>query len=128
MYTRKIMTFTLVIFLLAGNIILGWGYFVAQKQNRALQSQILTQKQQGKSLLFLQTFIQKVIRSEGEVSFETRLKLENEVRDLGDDKILAQWQAFVNSQTEAEAQKNVKALLGLLTDKAVIDSQRLAGD
>jgi hypothetical protein len=51
------------------------------------------------------------------VSFDDRLQLENMVRDLKDDAILAEWNKFVNSQTSAEAQGEVKNLLDILVLK-----------
>ena len=66
---------------------------------------------------FLQAFVDKVLRAKGEVSFDDRLRLENMVRDLKDDAILTEWNKFVNSQTPAEAQEEVKNLLELLVRK-----------
>jgi hypothetical protein len=43
--------------------------------------------------------------------------LENEVRDLKDPAVMAEWQNFTNSKTEADAQNSVKTLLGILVDK-----------
>ena len=66
---------------------------------------------------FTKLFITQVLRADGEVDFETRLKLENAVRELNDQNILAQWQKFVESETEEEAQEEVKNLLGMLVNK-----------
>lgn len=62
-------------------------------------------------------FINDVLKSEGEVNFETRLKLENAVRNLQDEEILAQWQKFTNTQKEADAQTEVKVFLEMLVNK-----------
>lgn len=66
---------------------------------------------------FLQMFVKQVLKNDKGVDFETRLKLETAVRDLKDEQILAAWQKFTNSQTEAEAQKNVKDLLEVVANK-----------
>ncbi len=66
---------------------------------------------------FLKLFITKVLKAEGEVDFETRLKLENAVREIQDKEILDQWIKFTESKTEEEAQKNVKDLLEILVNK-----------
>jgi hypothetical protein len=66
------------------------------------------------TLAFMDDFIKIVLKSDTEVSFEDRLKLENSVRELGNDNILASWQSFVNSNDEVEAQANVVALLEVL--------------
>lgn len=66
---------------------------------------------------FNKMFVEKVLKAPGEVSFETRLELENSVRNLGDAEILAQWNKFVNAADEKEAQVQVKELLGILAAK-----------
>ena len=68
---------------------------------------------------FARFFIEKVLNTDTEVDFETRLQLENAVRNLKDDQILARWQKFIASKTEAEAQTEVKNLLRLLIGKSI---------
>lgn len=72
-----------------------------------------------KVINFTQLFIEKVLNADKEVDFETRLSLENAVRDLKDGEALSGWQKFTASKTEAEAQAEVKELLRLLIGKAV---------
>lgn len=71
----------------------------------------------GKVISFSRLFIENVLKSDKEVDFDTRLKLENAVRDIKDDEILAQWDKFTKSQTEQGAQNEVKNLLDLLMKK-----------
>jgi hypothetical protein len=71
-------------------------------------------------IYFLKLFIAKVLKAEKEVDFETRLKLENAVREIQDKEILDQWIKFTESKTETEAQKNVKDLLEILVNKLQI--------
>ena len=66
---------------------------------------------------FTKLFIGEVLKADSEVSFDTRLKLETAVRNLGDEEILNQWQKFVDSKTEAGAQTEVKNLLEMLINK-----------
>jgi hypothetical protein len=66
---------------------------------------------------FLKLFITNVLKAEGEVDFETRLKLENTIREIQDKEVLDQWIKFTESKTEAEAQKNIKDLLEILINK-----------
>ena len=103
-----------------GNIFFGLRYFAAVKELEGTKVVLTTQRYNEKTINFLKMFIKRVIKSDKEVDFETRLKLENAVRDLNDEQILALWQKFVNSQNEVEAQKNVKELLDLLVDKVYI--------
>jgi len=109
----------IVIILLAagGNVFLGFKYFSVVKEFRQTQTALETQKTNDKVLEFTKFFIEEVLKAETEVDFETRLKLENAVRDLGDGEILAQWQKFVDSRTETAAQEEVKNLLELLVGK-----------
>ncbi len=66
---------------------------------------------------FTAMFIEKVLKAEGEIDFETRLNLESAVRALKDEQVLAAWQAFTSAPTEAAAQNAVKNLLGILVSK-----------
>jgi len=119
MFYRKIFSFALVALLLLATAFLGYNCWLGQKEIAALRVESAAFHRQDQSLKFLQLFIKKVLKANTEVSFETRLQLESDIRQLNDDKIFAQWQSFVNSKTETEAQNNVKDLLDLLVDKAV---------
>lgn len=107
----------LILILLAGNVFLGVRYFSVVKELRQTQAALEIQKTNDKVLEFTKLFIAKVLKSKTEVDFETRLKLENAVRNLGDEKILVQWSKFVESKTETDAQENVKNLLETLMSK-----------
>ncbi len=85
------------------------------EQNR----QTITLPLNQRTLEFLSLFIKKVLKAEREVDFDTRLMLENKVRELNDKEILEAWNKFVNSKSEDEAQKNVKDLLDILVDKSL---------
>jgi len=118
----KIISLVIVILILsAGDVFFGVKYFVVQKELRQTQTALETQRTNEKVLDFTKLFIEKVLKAETEVDFETRLKLENAVRDLDDEEILAQWSNFVNSKTESETQNQVKNLLELLVSKIKID-------
>ena len=95
-------------------------YFAASKELGSIKVIISSQRYSGKYLDFLKMFIKLVIKSDKEVDFDTRLKLENSVRGLADAEVLALWQKFVNSANETEAQNNVKELLGILVEKIYI--------
>src|SRR3989338_5093253 len=90
----------------------------------AVQNELAFQRAEGGKpvfnegvLNFTGLFIEKVLKAEKEVSFEERMNLETVVRGLKDDEILEQWNKFVNSKTQAEAQNAVKNLLGMLVKK-----------
>lgn len=118
--------FWVVIFvvLFGSNILFGLMYFQTAKELEGTKVVLSAQRYNAKYLDFLKMFIKLVIKSDKEVDFETRLKLENTVRDLkeqyNDPEILVMWQKFVASTDEATAQKNVKDLLGMLVDKTYL--------
>ena len=107
----------IILILLAGNVFLGVKYFSVVKELRQTETLLQTQTTNEKVLEFSKLFIKEVLKAETEVNFDTRLKLENAVKNLGDEEILAQWQKFTESKTEAEAQKEVKNLLEMLMNK-----------
>jgi Na+-transporting NADH:ubiquinone oxidoreductase subunit NqrC len=115
--TNKKTILIIILLLLAGNVFLGLKYSAVQKELKLAQASLETQKTNEKVLDFAKLFIEKVLKAETEIDFETRLKLENAVRNLDDEEILEQWNKFVNSQTESEAQNQVKNLLELLANK-----------
>jgi len=78
-----------------------------------------TQEFNTKIFLFTKLFIEKVLNAQQKIDFETRLQLENSVRGLGDQEVLSQWLNFTNSQTEEQAQAEVRGLLELLMDKVL---------
>lgn len=65
-------------------------------------------------MVFTELFVEKVLKTGKEVDFETRLQLENSVRELNNAEILNQWQKFIESKTEADAQIEVRNLLEIL--------------
>ena len=117
MINQKIILTLVILILLAGNVFFGVKYFASQKEIQQIQPALETQKTNEKVLDFTKLFIEQVLKAETEVDFETRLKLENAVRNLGDEEILAQWQKFTESKTEIEAQEEVKNLLEMLVGK-----------
>src|SRR3989344_7809237 len=114
---QRIILIVIISILVAGNIFWGVNYFFAQKNIQMVTGQLKKQQNNVKIINFTNLFIDKVLKAEKEVSFDDRLKLENAVRDMQDSEILTQWEKFIASKTEAEAQMEVKNLLGLLVGK-----------
>ena len=117
MTKQKIILIVIILILLVGNVFFGIKYSAVQKELKLAQASLEAQKTNEKVLDFAKLFIEKVLKAETEIDFETRLKLENAVRNLNDEEILGQWNKFVNSQSEIEAQNQVKNLLELLVSK-----------
>lgn len=122
----KSKAYWVVIFLVlfGSSVLFALLYFQTNKELQGAKVVLSTQRYNAKYLDFLKMFIKLVIKSDKEVDFETRLKLENNIRALSleynDPQILLQWQKFVGSTNEAEAQKNVKDLLAMLVDKTYL--------
>ena len=95
-------------------------HFETNKELEGTKVIISSQRYSGKYLDLLKMFVKLGTKSDKEVDFDTRLKLENSVRGLDDADVLAEWQKFVNSANETEAQKNVKDLLAILVEKIYI--------
>jgi hypothetical protein len=107
----------IIIVLLAGNILFVWMYAGAKKDLTLAQKVAAEQKKNSGVSEFAKMFVADVLKAEGEVSFDTRLKLENAVRMLGDKEILDQWNKFVKSADQQQAQAEVKSLLEMLVNK-----------
>ncbi len=92
----------------------------ADASARAVRAEAALTERTGSqaALDFTAVFVDKVLRAQGEIGFEDRLMLENGVRALKDTQIMDQWKRFVESSSEAAAQKEVTALLQLLIEKA----------
>ena len=115
----KSKTFCIIVIfvLLAGSIFLGISNLQMRHKLQTSQLEKINYSSNQKILEFTESFIEKVLKNENEVDFETRLKLENMVRELDDRQILDNWNRFTASQTEDEAQTQVKNLLELLINK-----------
>lgn len=100
-----------VVIILAGQCYVFYQNFQAQKslnQNYQYNEKVLD---------FTKLFIAKVIKAQGDVSFDDRLKLENAVRDINDKSVFEQWQKFTDAKTDIDAQQSVKDLLEMLVNK-----------
>src|SRR3972149_4456521 len=107
---QKTLFLIAIVLLLASDIFFGVRYIALQKELRETQAVLTTQQVNERTLAFTQLFIENVLQSETEVDFDTRLQLENSVRAIGDEEILAQWQKFTESPSEEDAQAEVKNL------------------
>lgn len=89
-----------------------------EKENK--EKQEMRAETQLKVSRFMKLFIDKVLGTNGTISFEDRVKLESDIRGLGDDALVKQWDAFVSSPDSKEAQKNAVILMSLLMNKMII--------
>ena len=115
--SKSTLLIIIILLLLALNVVFVMKYSNFQKELKIARQALESQESNDEVLDFTKLFINKVLKAEGEIDFETRLQLENSVRILDDTEILAQWQEFIGSETEVKAQQEVKNLLELLVSK-----------
>jgi len=106
----------LIVVLLAGNL-----YFTVQYvQNLNQPEAVDTTDQQVsriKTASFLKLFINTVLKSDGTVSFDDRVQLENDIRQLRKPPLTRQWELFVNSKNSKDAQVAATELMLLLAEE-----------
>jgi hypothetical protein len=107
----------LLFILVISNVFFAWSFFSISNEFKAREYTGTKSEINTKVLNFTSLFIKEVLKAEKEVDFETRLSLENSVRDLKDEEIIKYWQNFVGSKTEIDAQQSVKNLLEVLVNK-----------
>ena len=117
MTNKKIVLMLLIVLLTLGCLYLGFLLYNARQTIIQLKEQQMSVQTNKRVVTFMRMFARDVLNVDHEVDFETRLALENTVRSIGDPDILKQWNAFVNSETESQAQEEVKKLLGILVEK-----------
>jgi hypothetical protein len=91
---------------------------VRTENAQAAQQEIETQERL-KTSRFMKMFVDTVLGTNGVISFEDRVKLESDVRALGDANVTEAWETFVASQTPEEAQANAVKLMSLLSSKMI---------
>ena len=114
---KFIILIIIIFFLLINNLFLFLNLRDLQSEVKALQSRLKVCQTNEKVLNFTRLFIEKVLKGEKEIDFETRFQLENAVRSINDEEILNQWRKLVESEYEEEAQREVVNLLYLLITK-----------
>ncbi len=110
----------LMIALVMMNIFFGIQYTQnIRNEDKLIEEQAARTEQRIQVAKFMRLFIEKVLSTNGTVSFEDRVQLENDVRKLGDEQIVKQWQAFVASKDGEQAQQRAITLMSLLSNKMV---------
>lgn len=114
---KRIVIILVIGALLIGNVYFTFNYFSISKELEMVKSSESKVQVNERILNFTSLFIKEVLQANTEVNFETRLSLENAVRDLKDKEVMTEWENFTASKTEADAQNSVKKLLGILITK-----------
>lgn len=90
------------------------------KENVAAEEEAIKIEARLENAQFMKLFVDSVLGTNGVISFEDRVRLENDVRALGDADLLNAWEIFVESEDSETAQKNAVRLMSLLSNKMVL--------
>ena len=108
----------LMLVLVAGNIFFSIQYTEGIKQQAdAAASVVDNSATRIQSARFMKEFVDIVLNTTGAISLDDRVKLENDVRQIGDSTITTQWMNFVNSKDAKTAQTNAVKLMSMVTNK-----------
>ena len=116
--TRLFTNFLLIV-LVAGNIFFSIQYTESLKQQGMQQADNTATRIQASKLLKL--FVDVVLNTDKTISFEDRVALENDVRQMKDVEVIKEWDAFVASADAKVAQKNAVVLMKTLTNKLLLN-------
>jgi hypothetical protein len=111
----RLVSNVLMVLLLAGNIFFSIQYVSGINQESTQEDAKAATRYQTSH--FLKYFIDTVLNTTGAISFEDRVKLENDIRQIHDADLIAQWDAFVASTNTKDAQANAVKLMSMLTNK-----------
>ena len=113
-----IFTSILLVILLGGNLYFSVQYVENMKQQSATsEANDAAFNTRLQVAGFLKEFIDVVLNTQGAIPFDSRVKLENDILQIKDPTLTAQWQAFVTSKDSKVAQQSAVKLMALLADK-----------
>lgn len=109
----------LMVVLLGGNIFFSIQYAsnIQQEQAKAAAPDDVASRIQ--TARFLKLYIDTVLTPGSNISVDDRIKLENDIRQLKDADLVRQWDVFVASEGNTEAQVNAVKLMSLLVNKLI---------
>ena len=108
----------LMLALLVGNIFFTIQYTENMKTEAAKTTDVSVQVRY-QTARFLKSFIDQVINTKGTLSFDERVKLENDIRQIQDPDLTKLWDTFVSSKDAKTAQENAVKLMSMLTNKLI---------
>lgn len=116
-FPNKIVS-AIIIFLAILNIILLSAYLSRGAELQKVQNAVINIEHSRNVLAFQKLFVEKVLKSDGEVDYDTRRELEQAVGKTNDDVVISAWNEFISAKTEEQAQAKVKELLLVLAERA----------
>lgn len=116
----RLVSNVLMVILVMGNIFFSIQYIsnIQQQANRDTQEEAKS-TERLQTARFLKLFIDTVLNTKEAISFENRVKLENDIRQLGDSNLTKQWDLFVGSKDPKTAQEAAVKLMSMLGSKMI---------
>jgi hypothetical protein len=90
-----------------------------KKQDDQLLAEAEKIEQRLETARFMKFFVDRVLGTNGVISFEDRVKLESDIRALGDTSLLSGWEAFVASPDSETAQQTAVRLMSMLANRMI---------
>ena len=110
----------LLLILLAGNLFFSIQYIYTIKNEKLITVDTSTAEvMKIKNANFLKLFINKVVKSSGTVTYEDRVQLENDIRQIHNPALTAQWELFVGNKDPKKAEAAATDLMLMLADGTV---------
>jgi len=110
----------LMVALVAMNIFFSIQYTEGiREESEKASTQAVELEQRLEIAQFMKLFIDTVLGTNGVISFDDRVKLENDIRSLGDQQAVLVWNDFVNSTDSEIAQANAVKLMSYLSNKMI---------
>ena len=105
----------LLVLLLAGNLFFSIQYIYSIKADQVpVVDKGAQEVARIKNANFLKLFINKVIKTNGTVSYDDRVQLENDVRQIHNKELTTQWELFVASNKDQKKAEDAAADLMLI--------------
>jgi len=116
----KILSNILLIILVSGNIFFSIQYVENIKRQASVDvKEESASIERLKTARFLKFFIDTVLNTQQAISYDDRVRLENDIRQLGDKNLTAEWNKFVNSKDTKLTQEAAVTLMAMLTSKMI---------
>jgi len=110
----------LMVVLVALNIFFSIQYTQGIKRDDVkLEQEAARTEERLQTSRFMKFFVDKVLGTNGTISFEDRVKLESDIRALGDSSLTTQWETFVASSDSEQAQQHAVRLMSMLASKMI---------
>ena len=116
----RLLANTLMVILVVLNIFFSIQYTQnIKKQDEATIAESQKIEARLQTAQFMKFFIDKVLGTNGTIAFEDRVKLEADIRALGDETLVKQWDVFVTSPDSETAQQSAVKLMSMLSNRMI---------